>query len=55
MDKTLIESRARLLFPDPIHGNWNDKEDFEFRKEKAKLQRQAYAKGALETFKKQKK
>lgn len=45
MQQLSPESRAAQLFPDPIHGSWTDKEDFELRKRDAQIQRRAYLKG----------
>jgi hypothetical protein len=43
-----LKDRALQLYPDPINGSASDKEDFELRKWKAKLQRDAYIKGVKE-------
>lgn len=40
-----IEILAKKKYPDPINGNSNDKEDFELRTYKAKIQRKAFIKG----------
>lgn len=46
----MIEERAKYLYPDPINGSNSDPDDFEFRKLKAKLQREAYIKGRKEAM-----
>lgn len=40
-----IEVIAKEKYPDPIIGNSNDREDFELRSYKAKIQRKAFIKG----------
>lgn len=45
IEMNAAEKLARSIFPDPIRGSYSDSEDFEWRKEKARLQRSAFVKG----------